>query len=182
MNNGSEDSDIDILLITSKKTLWLTRLVAYLFLTVAGVKVRKYIKDPKSSDQKNRLCLNMWVEESDMVFRKRSIFTAHEICQMIPLVDKGNIYSLFVSKNSWVRKYWPNAMGGVKKMKEKEKKSLILGFIVSLCWSLEPLAYKFQRLYMKPKITREKVSPTRAIFHPYDWNGLVVGSLNKLFG
>jgi hypothetical protein len=42
----------------------------------------------------------------------------------------------------------------------------------------EQIVYKIQLLYMKRKISREVVTPTRAIFHPQDLGRYILSRLN----
>jgi predicted nucleotidyltransferase len=168
MNNANEESDIDFLMITKKGSLWTTRFLAMMLLKVFGIPRRKY--GDKST--KDKLCLNIWLDESDLAWRKknRNIFTSHEISQIIPLINKDQVYEKFLSKNDWIAGYWPNAtsakVGKEKKRKKIEKRGLVIRFV-------EPLARKAQYWYMKDKITRETVTPARALFHPVDWASFV---------
>ncbi|MEJ2347829.1 MAG: nucleotidyltransferase domain-containing protein [Patescibacteria group bacterium] len=173
MNNASEESDIDFLIITKKDTLWTTRLLSVALLKIFGVPRRKY----GEKNEKDKLCLNMWLDENDLVWDKkdRNAFTAHEISQIIPLVNKNEIYENFLSKNNWINNYWPNATG--VKMGRKKDKISRRRLIESI---FEPLARRMQYWYMKEKITREVVTPTRAIFHPVDWGNLISSKL-KLY-
>lgn len=172
MNNANEDSDIDFLMITKKGSLWTTRFLAIILLKAFGIPRRKY-GDQRTKD---RLCLNIWLDESDLVWSKnsRDIFTSHEISQIIPLINKDQAYERFLSKNSWIADYWPNATSA-KAGKEKERNKIEKrGFATKL---MEPLARKVQYWYMKDKITRETITSTRALFHPVDWASLITSKL-----
>lgn len=154
MKNADKDSDIDLMIITANGTLWTTRFLAYLILLFLGFKLRR------ASDEieKDKLCLNMWLDRSDLVWQKRNIFTAHEIAQVVPLVNKDEAYERFLWKNRWTLDFWPNAVS-VK----KERSSSIQ---LRKNYLLESLLYKLQFLYMRRKITNEVITPTRAVFHP----------------
>jgi len=164
MNNASKNSDIDLMIITKSGTLWLTRLFVYLLIVLFGIKTRK----PKDKQQRDKLCLNMWLDENDFVWNRidRNMYTAHEVLQIVPLVNKDKTYEKFLSANTWVFSYWPNASKIIKseKLKNSSAKERFL----------EYLAYKIQYWYMSKKITREVVTPTRAIFHPNDWGKIVL--------
>jgi hypothetical protein len=189
MDNSDENSDIDLMLITHKGTLWTTRLMSYLILKLSGMKLRKYEKNPRAEGQKDKLCLNMWLDEQDLVWRKnRNLFTAHEIAQIKPLVNKDNAYEKLIYKNKWIKKYWPNAVV-IRRQETKvgnQKSPFLLirqgfwKFFLLFIRILEPLAYGFQKLYMKKKVTREIVTPTRAIFHRIDWGQIVTSRLKIL--
>ncbi len=168
MDNANEDSDIDFLTVTKKGSLWTTRLLTMALLKAFRIPRRKF--GDKST--KDKICLNIWLDESDLSWRKknRNIFTSHEISQIIPLVNKNQIYEKFLLKNAWISDYWPNAtsakVGKEKKREKKRKRRLGIRLI-------EPLAEKVQYWYMKDKITRETVTPTRALFHPVDWASFI---------
>lgn len=168
MNNANEESDIDFLTITKNGSLWTTRLLAMALLKVFGIPRRKY--GEKST--KDKLCLNIWLDENDLTWRKenRNIYTSHEISQIIPLVNKDQIYEKFLSKNNWITDYWPNATsakaGKEKMRKKREKRGVVIRFI-------ESLARRAQYWYMKDKITRETITPTCALFHPVDWASFI---------
>lgn len=180
MENVSDESDIDLMLISKKGTLWTTRFLSTFLLRVLKVPTRKF----GDKTQKDKICLNMWLDEGDLVWKKpRNIYTAHEIAQVIPLVNKESTYEKFILKNRWIAEYWPKAvkiLGGkdIRILRARGSKkppiSQYLNIPVSL---LEKFAFQLQYKYMKPKITREVVTPTRAFFHPVNWGELVLSRL-----
>lgn len=160
MNNAEEESDIDLMILTKRNCLWATRLLTYLVLRIMNYGVRK----PGDINQKDKLCLNIWLDELALSWDKkdRNIYSAHEIAQVNPIVDKKNIYQRFLEKNSWILDYWPSAVkipNSKLQISNKSKAKNVLNLI----------AFKLQYLYMKPKITREIVTPHKAIFHPRNW-------------
>ena len=169
MNNADKNSDIDLLIITKNKTLWTTRLITYLVLLIYGIKVRK----PKDDDQKDKLCLNMWLDENDLVWSKkdRNMYSAHEIGQIVPLINRDEIYERLLNQNIWILDYWPNIVNIKNNFKIKTKKK------TSSYLTVEKMAFKFQYMYMKNKISREVITPTRAVFHPNDWGKVVISRL-----
>jgi hypothetical protein len=167
MGNADEESDIDLMLITQKGTLWTTRLLSLLILAILRIPTRRY----GDKNQKDKLCLNLWLDESDMGWRKRNIFTAHEIAQIRPLVNKDQTYEKFIYKNRWIKDFWPNAV------KIKKPKPLSTSDSRPLPPVLETVSQRLQFWYMKKKITRETISSTRAIFHPHDWSKVVLSRL-----
>ena len=169
MENANEEADIDLMIITSKGTLWTTRLFTLLLLDILRIPRRKY----GDRNQKDKLCLNIWLDENNLAWRKRNIFTAHEIAQIKPLVNKEEAYEKFISKNKWIADYWPNAV----KIQNYSRQTNLRPSLFTI---FEPLTRKFQLWYMKDKVTREVVTPTRALFHPIDWGDIVASKL-KLF-
>ncbi|OGM28006.1 hypothetical protein A3D00_04660 [Candidatus Woesebacteria bacterium RIFCSPHIGHO2_02_FULL_38_9] len=174
MNNARTESDIDLMIITRKGTLWTTRLIAYFILLLAKIKVRKA---KKKSDEKDRLCLNIWMDESNLKLSEpsRNIYTAHELAQTRPIISKDFMYEKLISANRWITDYWPNAVKiSHQPSAISHQKKFILSYIPQV---IESFARILQIWYMRKKITREIITPTRAFFHPFDWGELI---LNKL--
>lgn len=168
MSNSDEVGDIDFLVVARKGTLWTTRLLSYLLIAFLGIPFRRAGR----SEEKNRLCLNMWLDESDVLWARAdaNIYTAHEIAQIKPLVNKNKTYEKLLYRNRWILKYWPNS---VKIQKYKIDKARGRQSI------FEWLAYILQLKYMSTKMTREVVTPTRAIFHPQDWGKVVLDRIKS---
>jgi len=173
MDNAADESDIDFLIITKANLIWTTRLLSYLFLKIFKFDLRK-AGDKK---QKDKACLNMWLDKGDLAWRKndRNFYTAHEIAQIVPLVNKDKTYEMFLYENRWILKYWPNAVRIVKSKKSASNNNWLVSLLLT---PIEKVAYWLQYWYMKPKITREIVMPKRAIFHPQDWGAYVLSRLS----
>jgi len=171
MENAEREADIDLLIITAKGTLWLSRGLALLLLSLLGIPLRR----AKEKEVKDKICLNMWLEEGNLTWREkeRNVYIAHEICQVVPLMNKDKVYEEFLFKNNWIADFWPNAVR-IRKIKLlKGRKTKIL---ISL---LNKIAFKLQYLYMKTKITKEKITLTKAIFHPFDWGEIILSKFKK---
>jgi D-beta-D-heptose 7-phosphate kinase/D-beta-D-heptose 1-phosphate adenosyltransferase len=168
MQNSSEDSDIDLMIVAKSGNLWTTRLFCYMTTWLNGFAVRI----PEDKVQKNKLCLNIWLDESDLIWKQkdRNVYTAHEIAQIIPLIDKDNTFERLLFQNKWILDYWPRAVK-IKNIKFETKKPTS-GLIEKFC-------YWLQYQYMRNKITREVITPTRALFHPQDWAKVVLGRLSS---
>jgi len=177
MGNSTDESDIDLLVVTKKGLLWTTRAFAYLFICLFGIKFRR----PSDKNQKDKLCLNMWMDECDLVWKKndRNVYSAHEIGQILPLLNKNAVYEKFLQKNRWILEFWPNSvriLGSKNRAKSQKDSSPLSLFLISL----ERFACWFQYQHMKSKITRETVTKTRAFFHPQDWGRVVLDRLAQV--
>jgi len=176
MKNATAESDIDLMIITKANTLWLTRFFVYLLLRIKNYDIRK----PKQKTQKNKLCLNIWIDETALEWEKkdRNIYTAHEIAQIMPLVNKDRTYKRFLRANKWILDYWPKAvrMNNELRIMNYAKNPLYV-ILNSLFALVNKVAFKMQYLYMKPKITREVVTPHKALFHPRNWGKIVLDRL-----
>jgi hypothetical protein len=168
MENTERESDIDMVIVTSEGNLWTTRILVYILLKIFGLSVRT----PKNEKQMDKLCLNIWLDEKDMSWNKkeRNFYTAHEVLQTIPLVNKKGIYGKFLSDNRWALNYWPN----VVEIKLNNDLAYTQHRRLNM---IDNIAFKVQYLYMKGKITREVITPTKAIFHP---NNLSAKILSKM--
>lgn len=123
-----------------------------------------------SSEVANKLCLNLWLDESALVLNQQNLYSAHELCQLQPLYNRDQTYQKFLAANLWYKNFLPN-------WTMEEGRTLTGGLAEgqagtakpegpTLMDSLEFLAYKFQYFYMKPKMTRERVGRHFAFFHP----------------
>lgn len=188
MANARKDSDVDLLVITKKETLWITRALALAVLTLSRVPIRRV----GNKDEKDKICINIWLDETALSWSKKSrnIYTAHEISQIIPLVNKEKIYERFLWENRWILKYWPKAanikyevLNSKYYLEEKKTafffKKLLISTYYLLLKLLELLAFRLQYIYMKLRITRETITPTRALFHPVDWAKIVLKKLRS---
>jgi len=105
MENSNENDDIDLLIITSKSRLWLTR-----FLTVILLELVANRRHPADKEVKDKICLNMFLDEGHLEVPKKEqdLFSAHEVCQLKVLWDKNVIYQKFLKANLWSKKYLAN--------------------------------------------------------------------------
>lgn len=105
MKNSTENDDIDLLIVTAKKRLWLTRLFSVFLIELVGQRRR-----PSDKMVRNKICLNMFLDETHLRVPKKEqdLFTAHEICQLKLLWERGGIYQKFINQNQWYQKYLAN--------------------------------------------------------------------------
>ncbi len=95
VRNADPDADIDYLIVTAPHRVWLARSLC-LILVYAGRLERITI------------CPNYVISLHVLDQFARSLFTAHEIAQMIPVYGL-DVYREIVRVNGWVRDYLPNA-------------------------------------------------------------------------
>jgi predicted nucleotidyltransferase len=164
MNNAGKGSDIDLMLITSPNMLWTTRIITFFYLKLLGFKLRR----AGEREVSDALCLNIWLDTTSLAIpnKKRNIYTAHEIAQIEPLVNKNSTHEALIVDNSWIKDYWPNSLE-FKKIKKSKKPTT---YPQIKLWPIEELAYRLQLHHMRGKRTREQVGKHKAFFHPKDWS------------
>ena len=151
--NSNANADIDLMIITQNHRLWTTRLILTLYTSFLGLR-----RTPNSTKNTGKLCLNLYLTPASyqLPTTKRSLYTAYELLQAIPLYDPEGTHSALLAANPWIKNYLPNfpiphptGPGPI-------------GTIV------EKLAYWIQIIYMRPRLTRELITPDSAFFHPRD--------------
>ena len=147
MKNSGKKDDIDFFIITKPNTVWITRFL---------VQTLVFVFKSKTED---KICPNMYISSAKLKLGKtmQDLFTAHEICQLKVVFDRGKVYKKFLGLNPWIRKYLPNI--------KSEKTTIRENVLYRLIAPLERLMFFAQYLYMKPKITKEKVNMHQIRFH-----------------
>ncbi|QQG40972.1 MAG: hypothetical protein HYV37_01465 [Candidatus Levyibacteriota bacterium] len=175
MENVLENDDIDICIVAKKNTLWITRFLATILLDICKMRRKR-----KMGNVSDKICLNMFIEESALAFPKgkQNLYTAHEVVQMKPLFDRNNTYKKFILANMWVKKFLSNATIRFKiqdlsrsnrdlRFKNKEKNSLFVNHYSLIV--LEFLAKKLQLWYMYKHRENEEVGDHFLAFYPFDY-------------
>lgn len=169
ISNAKPTDDIDLLIITSPHTLWLTRPLVFVLLKLL-YKRRRPISSttPPTIDNSNVICDNLWLDMTALrvMPQKRNLYTAHELMQLQPVFERDGAYQCFLSANFWVSNYLANAYSktalSIKHHQSINKKSPPIIKFLNL------LAFKLQYFHMRTKMTRELVSVHFAYFHPRD--------------
>jgi predicted nucleotidyltransferase len=158
-----KNEDIDLMIITRKDSLWITRLKMNIWIGINRVPHRVYSLKPKKDD----FCFNLWLEgESlELPINRQNLRNAMDLILMKPVINKNKIYERFLGENGWAKKYVPTGYG--KKISNfkfltfnEERNKNNLKKIIN--WT----AFGVQYLYMKRKLTNETVDRKRAFFHP----------------
>jgi len=169
MNNCRKNDDIDLFIITSRRRLWITRLLVLALLTFFGER-----RERNTILGKDKICLNMLLSEDSIVISKnsRNLFTAHEVVQVKPLFNKDNTYEKFLNANKWTRSFLPNATSYPLTVFSHTQRHV--HFTSLLFDAMEVAFFVLQYLYMRSRITSEVVSKSVARFHPKDMKGYVL--------
>lgn len=166
MRNAEQSDDIDLLILTRGHHLWTTRFLITLYLEYLGIRRR-----PNDySAYQDQICANMYLDETTLSLpqSKRNLYTAHEVAQAQPLINKASVYERFLTENSWIKLFLPNF--------NLPTQSLLPPPTDYSISKLESLAYKLQHWYMRRKITRETITPHAAFFHPRNTTQKILSS------
>lgn len=170
VDNAKHYDDLDIMIVTSTATLWLTRPLVILFLKALRLRRPTSLPEHESPRVSDKVCDNLWLDETALALpeNKRNLYTAHEVLQAKPLFDRGNSHAKFISANSWTSKFLANAYAA------KVTPRTVAPKVTPPRWDaigwLNSLAFHLQYHYMKPKITRETITLHSAYFHPNDYS------------
>jgi hypothetical protein len=171
MKNSDKSDDIDLFLVTGKGRLFLTRLLILFLLETLG---RRRKRREKDGDVYKKYCVNILLEEDSLAQQDNNIYIAHEVLQMVPVWERGGIYSKYLEENEWVFGYLPNwltTVGQDEKLKIKDQKYRlkIKNFKGnSLVNFLESVVRKFQLSYMGEPQGRERIGEGSLYFLPED--------------
>lgn len=181
MSNTTPEDDIDLYCVTEKNTLWITRFLVTLLVSLLGVR-----RVPTTKRVKDLFCLNMFTTVEGMRVPKseRDLFSAHEVVQMVPLWEKKGAYKKFLHDNQWVENYLPNAWrkknAKWQMSNDKLKRNNYIFSIYHLVFVMfEPLARILQLWYMRDKRTHEVISSQTVRFHPTDARVWIKKKLQK---
>lgn len=174
MDNVSKEDDIDLFIITSSGALWTSRMLAAFIVSALGRR-----RKPEESTNADKICLNMFMEEEELriVEREQDLFAAHEVLQMVPLWERGDIYKKFLDKNRWVETFLPKMWA--QKVKSAKSKVRSYSKRNGICNLLEPFARFIQLWYMRRRRTTEVISRGVLRFHPRDARVWVKEALQK---
>lgn len=181
-NNSQKDDDIDLFFITTPHTLWLIR---PLVISLISLFFRRRYPQEDHSHSPNAFCPNLWLDSTSLTIPplKQSLYTAHEVLQILPLLDKEGTCQHFIKANDWTKKYLANAYTSLTNNNNRHSgprpgihphiiaNRHLASEICSL--TLAPLNYLFyliQLLYMHPKKTSESVNLHSAFLHTTDFS------------
>lgn len=172
--NANKNADIDLFIITTKRTLWITRLLLLGLLQLTG-KRRRY----GQKKTKNTICLNMLLDEAHLHFGKQrqDLYTGYEICQLRVIVDKNYTYQHFLSANSWIQRFLPHFWQSTLRGQQRSHSRFSY---LSLPFQLvEPLARSVQLFFIRRHQTAEIAGVGIAAFHPLDYRRQILHKMSQ---
>ncbi len=174
-NNAKKNDDIDFFVITAPHTLWIVRPILLCYLEIKSLR-RRRTTSPKH--QKNLICTNLWMDLTSLQVPKKdqNIYTAHEVLQVYPLVDKKNSYQKFIKSNSWTSQYLANAYFAIN---SKSVTKVPESTLWSLLFPFNLLLFIIQKALMYPSSKGEKVSYYQAFFHDQSFSQRILARYNN---
>lgn len=95
-NFMTADSDVDYFIITKPGRLWLARTLLVVFKKIFLLNSRKFF------------CVNYFIDENHLEIEEKNLFTAVELCTVIPTYGK-NLYPQLLANNTWRLNFLPNS-------------------------------------------------------------------------
>lgn len=95
VDNAPAGDDIDYLIVTAPGRVWLARALAVLVVRLARL-------------WQVGLCPNYVLADTALAQKRRDLFVAHDLAQMVPLVGLG-VYADLRAANGWAEAYLPQA-------------------------------------------------------------------------
>jgi hypothetical protein len=122
------------------------------------------------------VCLNLYLTPNsvEIPLSKRSLYTAYELIQAVPLYDPYDTQALLLASNPWIQDFLPNVIirsdppvqaGLQGRASHPYSKAGRVGS-KGIVEYIELFCFSLQYLYMKNKITREYITRDVAFFHP----------------
>jgi hypothetical protein len=114
-NNLKDNSDIDFIIFTEEKRVWISR-----FFCVVLAKIFRL--RPQPGKTRDKICLSFFADKKSFNFEKLMLKAdsvsnlpdlnfVYWVAGITPIYDKNNIYELFINQNSWLENYLPNWCG-----------------------------------------------------------------------
>jgi len=93
--NSSKAADFDYMLVTAPNRVWMARAFALLLNRFTLL-------------FEHTLCPNLIVSENALTWSTHDLYSARELCQMIPITGM-DVYRKLMKANEWVKEFLPNA-------------------------------------------------------------------------
>ena len=170
MLSAEPESDIDFMIITQPRRLWLSRLLISIIAQLHGKRRSWNHEEPGS------WCFNLWLDDQHLAVEqpKQDTYRAYELFQAKVLLDKASIHQVLQRENQWVTDILPQglAQAGATCLQRQIPDSFTVLFS-PLLDVIDWLMWQLQHWYMKHHQTTEKVARGFAFFHPRDTRTMI---------
>lgn len=162
-HNLRRESDIDLLIVTAKHRLWVSRLLVTTVTKFLGWR-------PQVNDSQDKICLSFWASEDGLDFSKLKLaddpYFRYWLAGLYPIYDSEGVYGQLIAANPWLQQELPNwtskqtvrwrHVGGVRSTAAGKMFDALFG------WS-ESLAKTIQLKVMSPELKRLANQDTRVV-------------------
>ncbi len=105
-HNLKNSSDIDFLIITSSKRIWLARFFCTIIAKFLGLR-------PNKKTKKDKICLSFYISEDalnleNQILNEKDFYFIYWLSGLDLIFSKNNIDKFFYQENQWIKKYLPN--------------------------------------------------------------------------
>ena len=186
LGHTTEESDLDVLVVTSQGRIWLARVFISLLMGLLGVRRKKnQITAP------DKICLNHYITSSSLKISFESLYNAQSYAHLVPVYfHKEGLIECFWQENKWVLKFVNNWPSPLLYQKRKVRLNLFLrataffsekflevSFLGSI---LNKLAKKIQLKRINPNLPgRVTANDQQLEFHPYSAEKTVLEKYNQ---
>jgi predicted nucleotidyltransferase len=95
-NYADSTSDIDLFIITAKNKVWTTRTLMHCLKKISFLFKKEHL-----------LCMNYYIDETELEIAEKNIYTATEIVTLMPMFG-ATIFDKFYTANKWTISFLPN--------------------------------------------------------------------------
>ncbi len=159
MGQQKESSDIDLLIITDPKFMWLARTLVTAYFQILGK--RRY-----GAKIANRFCLNHYLAGPKSINRLKNLYTASEYLKLRTLVGEDEVLKFQAQNLEWIKLFFPNAEIKTSSAQPNKAQAVLEKiFHAKFCQWLEQKLKNWQL----PRIRQEKfilVEEDELSFHP----------------
>ncbi len=175
MLNAKKSDDVDLFIISVRDRLWTTRFITVIFAWIYGLK-----RSRNSKDANDKVCLNLFFSESSLKIDKnlQSEYMAHEVLQMMPIMDVNKTYRRFLNHNDWILKFFPNVR--LNSYSPHYSSLVNCKLITNAHFSFGPVGNFMELIlrtaqlsYMSKPQGDERIEIGKLWFHPRDYSRIV---------
>ncbi|HNV12654.1 MAG TPA: hypothetical protein PK686_01875 [bacterium] len=131
-HNLSNEGDIDLLVVSSKNRIWLTRFFC------AGLAKIMNIR-PSQENKKDKICLSFYLSEENLnlekyMYNQDDFYFIYWILGLEIILDKDNILKNILNNNLWLKKYLPNILISENKFfnNKRDNNNFLLNYLEDL--------------------------------------------------
>ncbi len=184
LGHMTEESDLDVLVVSKPGRIWLTRLLVFLWFGLMGVRRRKHQKVAP-----NKICPNHYLTTTSLHIPFASLYNAQTYAHLVPVyVRDHRLPDDFRMANPWINVYINHWKKSEFPERVVKKSKLLRGWALGAEFFLRffgKLPEKFARAIQKPRIKlnlpgRITVGDDQLEFHPYSVEGKILGKYNEI--